>query len=336
MRLVKPFLFLFLIVFLMTNAACSKKNKDDTKKSNSQVVAKVNGEEITIHQVNFQLSQLGQLNQVQAKIASKQILTRLIEQELLKQQALGEKLDKDPVVLQALEATRSQLLAQAYLERLLAKAPKPSVSEIDTFYKEHPELFESRRVFDLQELVIVTNKEKFFEIEAGLKPIKGINEIAIWLRDHHYPFSVNSNAKAAEQLPMELLKKLQLLKAGEVLMVPTQTTFNVIHLAGVDSAPITRAKATPIIEQYFLNQNKTMMAQKEVVKLNDNAKIEFEGMYADMKKSELLQPSANSTVTVVDPQISKNVEEKSAIDKTKQSNKPNANASVMDKGLSGL
>jgi EpsD family peptidyl-prolyl cis-trans isomerase len=320
----------------MIISACSKKNQEDTKKPNSQVVAKVNGKEITIHQVNFQLSQLGQLNQTQAKIASKQILTRLIEQELLKQQALGDKLDKDPVVLQALDASRNQLLAQAYLERLLATAPKPSTSEIDTFYKEHPELFESRRVFNLQELVIVTNKEKFNEIEAGLKSIKGINEIAIWLRDHQFPFSVNSNAKAAEQLPMELLKKLQQLKPGEVLMVPTQSTFNVIHLAGVENAPITRAKATPIIEQYFLNQNKNKMAQKEVVKLNDKANIEFEGLYADMKKSELLQPATTNNVKDANTPTSKDVEVKTAIDKPKQSNKPNANASVMDKGLSGL
>jgi len=334
MRLTKPLLLLLLVSSLFTFAACSKKNQSETKKSNTQVVARVNGHEITIHQVNFQLSQLGQLNEAQAKQASKQVLARLIEQELLKQQALDEKLEQDPVVLQALDASRNQLLAQAYLERMMAKAPKSSASEIDTFYKEHPELFESRRVFNLQELVVVAGKDKFAELEAGLKPIKGINEIAIWLRDHNYPFSVNSNVKAAEQLPMELLKKLQQLKTGEVLMAPTPTTFNIIHLAGEESAPILRTKATPIIEQYFLNQNKTNLAKKEMAALNDKAKIEFMGMFSEMKKSELIKPEGVADAAVVQPDAGATAKPEMA--KSNQAAKPVASSSSIDKGLSGL
>ena len=97
---------------------------------------------------------MGQLDKSQAKLASKQVLAALVEQQLLKQQALNAKLDIDPRVQQAIESSKDQFLAQAYLEQLMQKAPKPSSSEIDAFYKEHPELFENRRIYRLQELEI--------------------------------------------------------------------------------------------------------------------------------------------------------------------------------------
>ena len=178
MRLTNQFLFLLLIGSSVVLTACGKKDEAASKKSDSQVVAMVNGDEITIHQVNFQLQRMGQMNEAQSKAAAKQVLARLVEMQLLKQKAIETKLDKDPAVLQAMESSKDQMLAQAYLEKLITKTPKTSTAEIDTFYKEHPELFENRRVFRLQELVVSVNKDKFAETETSLKGIKGINEIA--------------------------------------------------------------------------------------------------------------------------------------------------------------
>jgi EpsD family peptidyl-prolyl cis-trans isomerase len=333
MRLTNQILFLLLIGSSVVLTSCGKKDEAAAgKKSDTQVVAKVNGDEITIHQVNFQLQRMGQMNEAQAKAAAKQVLARLVEMQLLKQQAIEEKLDRDPVVLQAMELSKDQMLAQAYLEKLVTKTPKASTAEIDTFYKEHPELFENRRVFRLQELVVSVNKDKFAETEASLKGIKGINEIATWLKDNNVPFTINSNVKAAEQLPLELLKKLQALKDGEFLIVSTANGLNVVHIAASQVLPIARAKATPVIEQYFFNQNKTKLAKQEMVALNEKAKIEFVGAFKDMKKSELMQPDAIQPA----PEPAKAETETAAPTASKKTDKQNANAASIEKTLSGL
>jgi EpsD family peptidyl-prolyl cis-trans isomerase len=332
MRLTNQFLFLLLIGSSVVLTSCGKKDEAASKKSDTQVVAMVNGDEITIHQVNFQLQRMGQMSEAQSKAAAKQVLARLVEMQLLKQKAIETKLDKDPAVLQAMESSKAQMLAQAYLEKLMISAPKASTSEIDTFYKEHPELFESRRVFRLQELVVSVNKDKFADTEASIKAIKGINEIATWLKDNKLPFTINSNVKAAEQLPLELLKKLQALKDGEVLVVPTANALNVVHIAASQTVPITRAKATPVIEQYFFNQNKTKLAKTEMVALNEKAKIEFVGAFKDMKKSELTKPD----VVQLAPEQAKVETETASPTASKKSDKQNASAASIEKGLSGL
>ncbi len=334
MRLTNQF-FLVLLVSSSLLIGCDKKENTSSKSSNDQVVAKVNGEEITIHQVNFLLGRMGQLNEAQAKLASKQVLGNLVAQQLLKQKALESKLDQDPIILQALASSKDQLLAQAYLERMIAKAPKPSTSEIDDFYKAHPELFENRRVFRLQELVVNISKDKFSETAASLKT-KNINEIAAWLRDKNYSFNVNSNVKAAEEIPMELLKRLQVLKDGEILLVPNSKTFNILQVTASQNQPISRSKATPIIEQYFLNQNKTNLAKKELIALNEKAKIEFVGSFSDMKKADLVKPDEISTNAEMPKQAEPNAQSKPAEDKAAQKSKLDANSSSINKGLSGL
>jgi EpsD family peptidyl-prolyl cis-trans isomerase len=349
MSILKPSLVLLLIASALTLTACGNKDKEktETSKASTQVVAKVNGDEISIHQINFQLGRLtqqnqAQMNEAQNKEAAKQILTRLVDQQLLIQKAVESKLDRDPRVLQALEASKNEILAQAYLEQLMTKAEKPSSAKIDTFYKENPELFEKRRVFRLQELIVDVDQAKHAEIEANIKSMKGINDIANYLKSKNYPFNANSNVRAAEQLPLALLKKIQPLKDGEFVAIPSGKALNIVHLAASQSKPIDRDKAAPIIEQYFMNQNKATLAKVEMADLNKKAKVEFVGAFADMKKdvvenaaTKITKPEANiQAPSEASPSItSDKTAETQAAETTK---KPIADPTNMDKGLSGL
>jgi EpsD family peptidyl-prolyl cis-trans isomerase len=332
------YLLLTLVVSSVFTTACGKKDEAEQGELKTQVVAKVNSDEISIHQVNFQLARMGQVTEAQSKEASRQILTRLVDQQLLKQQALEAKLDRDPKVLQALESSKAEILAQAYLDQLMSKAAKPSKAEVDTFYQDHPELFSNRRIYRLQELVIDVNKDNVSDIESGLKDIKSISEVAAWLKSKNYPFTANSNVRAAEQLPLEMLKKLQSLKDGDLMMVPTGRALNVLHLAASQLTPISRENATPYIEQYFLNQNKSKLAKKEMEALNSKAKIEYVGAFADMKKSASkasVSTDVENEKTLPKPeQITKSTPE--ATQPNEAAEKPSANQSSIDKGLSGL
>jgi EpsD family peptidyl-prolyl cis-trans isomerase len=224
-----------LLSLMMT--ACGGDEKSSNKKSSTQVVAKVNGDEISVHQVNLQLSRLGKVSEDQGKQATRQILSKLVEQQLLNQQAMAEKLDRDPRILQVMEAAKKEILAQAYLEKIATKAKKPTESEINTFYKEHPELFEKRRLFRIQELVVDAPQEKFAEIESGIKGVQDINQIATWLKTNQFQFNANSNVKAAEQLPASLLQQLQPLNNGEFTIVKTDKALAILHLAASQSCP---------------------------------------------------------------------------------------------------
>lgn len=313
----KPFIApVTLILVALSLVSCGKKEGAVTEKSATQVVARVNGEEISVHMLNFQMSRLGQLSETQAKEASKKVLERLVDQQMLVQQAVESKLDRDPKVLQALESTKHEILAQAYMEKQMAAAKKPSEQEIKDFYGKHPELFEKRRIYRLQELAVAVANDKASEIEAAVKASKGINDVANWLKQKDYKFSANANVRAAEQLPLEMLPRLQQMKEGEFIILPSQNSINIVMLAGVQEQPLTVEKATPLIEQYFFNQRKSEIAKKQIEELRKKAKVEYLGNFSEMKKasSEQAEP----------------------LKQTEEKSKASADSEHMEKGVTGL
>ncbi len=113
----------------------------------SQVVAKVNDSEITVSQLSQALHVRGV--ESTSPDATKQAIEALINEELLLKSALDNKLDRDPAVVQALERSRRQVLARAYVERMVFPTDAIGASEQVEFYKKHPELFEHRKMFQV-------------------------------------------------------------------------------------------------------------------------------------------------------------------------------------------
>src|SRR5688572_21810808 len=98
---------LLLLLMVLVPAGCERAAAD---RPATQLVAKVNGTEISVHQLR-----VGGAGTNPASAA--QALEKVIDRELLVQKALAAKLDRDPQVQQSIENARRQLLAQAYLER---------------------------------------------------------------------------------------------------------------------------------------------------------------------------------------------------------------------------
>lgn len=324
------------VVVSVLLSACGEHGATNSNKANTQVVAKVNGDEISIHQVNLQLGRAGQLDAEKSKQLSQQILSKLVDQQLLKQQALNAKIDRDPRVLQIIEASKSEIIAQAYLEQMTAKAKKPTAAEIDTFYAEHPELFAKRRLFRLQELVVEVPQAKHAAIEASIKDMTNINDIAAWLKTNQYAFNANSNVRAAEQLPANLLQQLQPLNDGAFVLVKTDKAMNVVHLAASQAMPIAKDKAKPIIEQYFVNINKANLIKAEMEALKSKASIEYVGAFADMKNAQ-----AAAATNATQPIPSASATSQAAAGKLTTSKPTTAKAetsstTTLDKGLAGM
>ena len=100
------------------------------KKDASQVAAKVNGAEITVHQINQVLSHSTGVTPENADKARKEILEHLIVQELAVAKATDSKLDRTPDVIMALDAARREILARAYFNQLSGSSA--NVEKADT------------------------------------------------------------------------------------------------------------------------------------------------------------------------------------------------------------
>lgn len=278
---------------------CGSDSGTGGAKPATQVAVKVNKEEISVHQLNDVLARAGNVPAEQVKQASTAALERLIDQELMVQQAKDRKLDRDPKVMQSLEFARREVLARAYAEQVVGTAARPSEAQISAFYDDNPGLFSKRRIYNLQELNIRMPAERFDEVREKLQSAGNLQQLAAWLTEQNIPFTANAGTKPAEQLPLEMLKGLSQLNPGQVAVSRTPTGALLIFVAGVRDEPIDRTKARPFIEQYLLNQTRTELAKAEVARLRGVATIEYMGDFAPASTPVAAAPAAPASPAAV-------------------------------------
>lgn len=276
---------------VLAMSACGNKGSDE-KRVATQVAARVNNEEISIHQINNVLARTGNIRPELAKQAGRQVLDKLIEQELLVQQAMEKKLDRDPRVMQAIEAAKREILSRAYIEQTASSAAKPDDAAVKDFYDKNPALFKERRVFNLQELVINASPEQVSAVQEQVTQAKSMDDVVSYLKNQKIQFSANAGVKAAEQLPLEILPKFQELKDGQTALIPTPAGLTLVHVAASQFRPLDQAAARPFIEQYLTNQKRNEIAAAQIKQLREKATIEYMGDFAQSVTPAAVTPAS--------------------------------------------
>ena len=259
-------------------AACGDK-KDDGKAAATQVAAKVNKGEISIHQINAVLQRTGAIPPEQVKRASGEVLERLIDQELFVQQATQKKLDRSVAAVQAVEAAKREIYARAYLEQITAQATKPDAAAIAAFYNENPALFAKRRVYNLQELSVQIAGDRIPALMQKISDAKNVTEIANWLRAEKIPFNANAGVKAAEQLPLELVPRFAAAKDGQIVLAQVPGGMSISFIVESREQPMDEKAAAPLIEQSITNKKKVELVQAELKRLRETGTIEYLGEF---------------------------------------------------------
>ena len=266
------------LLALALTTGCGK--KEDAKVA-TQVAARVNSDEITVHQINYVLARNPNITPEVAAQAKREILNRLIDQHLARQKAIENKLDRSPNVMQAVEAAKSEILARAYLEHIAAAIPKTAPWETQKYYSEHPELFAQRRLFNLEELAFVAKGDVAAGLREQLSKARSLQEIADWLQSRGVKVVVNRGVRAAEQIPLEILPKVQAMKEGQIqLFEAGSERFQVIRVVAYKAEPVDEATAAPRIQQFLLNRRSSEVIAKEMKQIKEQAKIEYVGEFA--------------------------------------------------------
>ena len=125
-------------------AGCERASAE---RGGAQLAAKVNSAEISVRHVRSAAA--GGTAPAQAGA-----LEKVIDRELLVQQAIHAGLERDPAVRDAIDASRREILAQAWLDKV-ATGNSVSRDEIHAFYAQNPALFAERRVYRVRETRLV-------------------------------------------------------------------------------------------------------------------------------------------------------------------------------------
>ncbi len=302
-----------LIVSMLPLTACHKGAGGQAK--SGQTIARVNGDDITIGQLNYEL-QRANIKADQQDAVAKQMMQGLIDRQLVTQAALDAKLDRNPRVLQAIENAKAMVLAQAYLQSKAAAVAKPSDTEVAEYYGKHPDLFANRKVYLMDELSLSADAYSK-ELNDVANAAKSLDEITAWLDKHAIKYNHAQATHAAETLPEPLRVQLLKMVVGDIIFIRAQEGNIIGRIQAVKDAPVAEVEAKPFIERGLLGEKRKAAAEAEMKSLRSTAKVVF------LDDKYKLDAAAAPTV-----------------EKPTEATKPEAAAkpasSHIEKGLSGL
>lgn len=239
----------------------------------SQIIATVNGDEISVHQLSFAINR-GPMK-VLGESDRSALIESLIDRQLLVQQALAHELDRQPEVMMQLEEARLQVLAAAYAMHVVQQNPQTRDTDQAAvkYYSEHPALFEKRKIYKLREIAIPVDSPSMQGAEQRLQQKENLETIIQWLKQQPGRFSDQFSVRPADHLPVEVADKLLPVKPGETISFKLPRALTIYQLQSTEPAPLDLISAKPMIEKYLKAQREKTLNQIELNRLRTAAQI---------------------------------------------------------------
>ncbi len=270
------------------------------EKISTQAAARVNDEEITVHQINHVLEQQRGLPPEQAASASRQVLAKLIDQELALQEARNQKLDRDPKVVRQLDAARREIIARAYVERVGASVSPPAPDEVRKYYDANPALFKERKIYTFEELTIEAKPDQIEALKAARQSAKTSAAFIDHLKAQGYKHVARQAVTPAERVPLAQLSTIAKMDDGHVTYSVFPQGLVVLTLISSREQPVAEEQARPAIEQFLLNERRQKTIESDIAALRSAAKIEYVGEFGPPASAPAASGVAATATTPAD------------------------------------
>lgn len=244
------------------------------KKPGGQVAAVVNGEEITIAEINAEVGVANIPKGVDLKQIRAAALQRIVDRRLLAQSARDEELDKTPEYL-----IRSRQLDEALLVELLRKRAEktfqiPDQRALNKFMAENPAMFADRQIFTVDRIQ--------FAFPADMDELKSLENdhsmdaVAAKLTTLGIKFERGLARMDSAQLGQQRIDQIKALPEGEPFVIPNNGVVTVAVIKSKNSVTLNAAEMGLVATQAMRNQAVGKSREDRLKLARASGKIEYQ------------------------------------------------------------
>lgn len=248
------------------------------RKATGQTVAVVNGEEISIGELNGELQQANIPADADQKTVKAQVLQGLIDRRLLAQDARKNGVDKSPEFLSRQRRLTDELLISMNAERQTGSQKLPDQRAIDQFIAEHPTAFGQRQILALQQIVIDPPSDP--KALTPLKDAHTLDAVAATLTKLGISFTRTSGRLDTASVPPEALKRIFALPPTEPFVLPAGGKLYANIITGREPVAMSQDDMRKAAVGALRQQTTQKSLTDEVKQLRTAAKIEYQPGYA--------------------------------------------------------
>lgn len=247
-------------------------------KPSGQVVATVNGEEITSLELRAELGGFGSRDPELMKAAQQQALQQVIMRKLLAQEARKEKLDKSSDFTLQKHRSEEGLLAQLYQRKLAGTVTQPSKQEAEKFVADNPGQFANRRVLFVNQVIAAPNNIA----PERLRPLQTLDAVRTLLESEGVQYQENAVVLDTLSANPQLVALINKLPAGEIFVVPQQGSLLFNQVTGERATPFRGDMATAYAQNMLRGRNSQEQMGKKLEAMRKGAESKI--VYSDAFK----------------------------------------------------
>ena len=205
------------------------------KKPEGQVAAVVNGDEITLQEINTEIGNANVAPGTDTKEIQKAALQRIVERRLLAQSAKEDGLDKTPEYLIRSRQIDDALLVQLLGQRAEKSFEVPDQQTINKYMADNPSMFTGRKMYvvDRIQFAIPSDMAQLKALESA----HSMEEVAGKLNGLGIKFERSPAKMDSAQLGQQRLDQILALPEGEPFVIPESGMVTVAVITG--ETPIT-------------------------------------------------------------------------------------------------
>ena len=257
-------------------ASCG--NGGDKAAPKGQVVATVDGQEITASELRMEMGNAP--SDPNAAAAQQQAaLQGLISRKLLVAEAKRRELEKSPVASMYRARAEDLALIQLLQMSIASGVPKVSDDEVKDYISSHPASFAERRLISVDQLLVGKIDRKVIQ---QMEPLKTMPEIEALLTNNKVQYVRSAAVLDTLNLSPEAAAKIGGMPNDEIVAVPNGSGVQVARIVSSRVEPLSGEEAERIARLLLMQQRgatQVRTAMEDVVK-NGQSKVHINPAYA--------------------------------------------------------
>lgn len=261
-------------------SACGNGSSAKDKIEKGQVIATVNGEDVTIYELGTELQGVDMPSGEARKKVEQAALQRIIDRKILADIARDRKLDKTPEYLLQTRRAGEQLLVNLLQQNEAGKVPASTSEDVEKFMAANPWTFAQRKLLIIDQIQFPMPADR--KVLAAYRPLKTLDEVEHKLITDGIEYRRAPTSLDTMQMPATMAKSIMDLPAGEVFVVPAGGGLTANRITEARATPLTGPDAMKMAREMLRNQNMSKKAATELEPLLASAreKVTYKKGYA--------------------------------------------------------
>ena len=253
------------------------------KEPKGQILAIVNGEEISMQELNAELQGANIPDTVDRKLLRKQVLQRLIDRKLIVQKAREQGLDKTPEYVAQQRRMEENLLVTLLGQKIASQVPMPDDRDVAQYIADNPTQFGGRQRLLLDQIQFAAPKD--VKQLLTLRDAHSLEALAAGIQKLGLPMTRGKGVIDTGRLDPQLIKLINQLPPGEPFVLPSNGQYVASVIVGRDPTPTPTPVAKTAAAELVRRKELVAESKAQVARARSTAEIQYQPGYEPDKSA---------------------------------------------------